>query len=52
MATRYIQYEMSSLQKNYLYDLVEIVIGKKNKWVFKIKKDSNGKVTKHNATGG
>jgi hypothetical protein len=43
---------MNSLQKNDTYELVELPKGKKapkNKWVFKLKRDSNGKLAKHKA---
>ena len=46
------QEEMSSLQKNQTYELVKLPEGKKalkNKWVFKLKKDGQGKLMKHKA---
>ena len=45
------QEEMNSLQKNKTYELVELPKGKKalrNKWVFKLKKDSE-KLVKYKA---
>ena len=42
--------EMGSLQKNHIYEIVQLSQGKKalkNKWVFKLKKDGSGKVVKH-----
>jgi len=46
------QEEMSSLQKNQTYELVKLPEGMKalkNKWVFKLKKDGQGKLIKHKA---
>ena len=46
------QEEMESLQKNHTYEIINLPQGKKtlkNKWVFKLKKDSRGKVVKHKA---
>ena len=45
------QEEMNSLHKNKTYELVELLKGKKalrNKWVFKLKKDSE-KLVKYKA---
>ena len=45
------QEEMDSLQKNNIYELMELPKGKKalkNKWVFKLKKDGN-KLMKYKA---
>lgn len=45
------QEEMSSLQKNNIYELVNLLKGRKalqNKWVFKLKKDEN-KLMKYKA---
>lgn len=44
--------EMSSLLKNHTYKLVPLLRGKrtlKNKWVYKLKKDGNGKLLQHKA---
>ena len=44
--------EMGSLQKNGTYQLVELPKGKrplKCKWVFKLKKDGNGKLVRYKA---
>ena len=46
------QEEMHSLLKNDTYELVELPKGRKalwNKWVFKLKKDSDGKLLKYKA---
>ena len=46
------QEEMNSLQKNDTYELVELPKGRQvlmNKWVFKLKNDSSGKLAKHKA---
>jgi len=46
------QEEMESLQKNGTYKLVELPKGKrplKCKWVFKLKKDGNGKLVRYKA---
>ena len=46
------QDEMESLQKNYIFKIVNLPHGKKalkNKLVFKLKKDGSGKVVKHKA---
>ena len=43
---------MNSLQKNNTYELVELPRGRKalkNKWVFKLKRDGNGKLMKYKA---
>ena len=44
--------EMASLHKNEAWDLVELPVGRKpvgNKWVFKKKKNAEGKVEKYKA---
>jgi hypothetical protein len=44
--------ELNALKKNKTWDLVDIPPGDKavgNKWLFKIKHDSEGKVTKYKA---
>ena len=44
--------EMSSLQKNHIYELVPLPRDRralKNKWVYKLKKDGNGKLLQHKA---
>ena len=46
------QEEMHSLLKNDTYELVELPKGRnalRNKWVFKLKKDSDGKLLKYKA---
>ncbi|KAL9273838.1 Retrovirus-related Pol polyprotein from transposon TNT 1-94-like protein, partial [Drosera capensis] len=46
------QDEMMSLRKNQTYELTKLPKGKKalrNKWVFKLKKDGDGKLIKHKA---
>ena len=46
------QGKMNSLQKNGTHELVELPKGRKalkNKWVFKLKRDSSGKLAKHKA---
>ena len=47
-----IKEEMSSLQKNHTYELVPLPRDRralKNKWVYKLKKDGNGKLLQHKA---
>lgn len=44
--------EMKSLRKNDTYELVDLPKGRKalrNKWVYKIKRDSNGDLIKYKA---
>lgn len=45
-------YELASLEENNVWTLTDLPPGKKliqNKWVFKLKRDSDGNVTKYKA---